>query len=61
MPKDWLEQLYKAAQACSDLLIWELIDYIPPENKILADTLKELVNNFRYDYILELTESKIVV
>ncbi|WP_413160527.1 MHYT domain-containing protein [Capilliphycus salinus ALCB114379] len=61
MPKDWVEQLYQAAQACSDLLICELIDYIPPENQILADTLKELVDNFRYDHIMELTESKIVV
>lgn len=61
MPKDWIEQLYKAAQACSDLLIWELIDRIPPENQILADTLKELVDDFRYDRIMELTESKIAV
>jgi len=61
MPNEWIEELYKAAQACSDLLILELIDHIPSENKILVDTLKELVNNFRYDYIMELAKPQMVV
>ena len=60
MPPDWVEKLYKAAQACSDLLILELIDHIPPEHNLLSETLKELVDNFRYDQIIELTESKTV-
>ncbi|ERT06779.1 sensory box protein [Lyngbya aestuarii BL J] len=60
MPLDWVKKLHKAAQACSDLLIWELIDHIPPEHNKLSETLKELVENFRYDQIMELTESKTV-
>ncbi len=60
MPPDWVQQLYQAAQACSDLLIWELIDHIPPEHHILSKTLKELVEDFRYDQIMELTEPKTV-
>ncbi len=61
MQNEWIEQLYQAAQACSDLLILELIEQIPKDKKMLAEVLKELVDDFRYDQIIELVEPLISV
>lgn len=54
MPAEWLEQLYNAAAQCSGSLVSLLVEQIPPENKVLADVINDLVDNFRFDKIMEL-------
>jgi hypothetical protein len=56
MPDEWLERLYYAASQCSDLLIFKLLEQIPPENTVLVKGLTELVENFRFDRVMELAK-----
>ncbi|WP_050779052.1 GAF domain-containing protein [Lyngbya sp. PCC 8106] len=56
MPPDWIQQLYQTASQCSDVLTYHLIEQIPPENSQLANKLRELVSNFRFDRIMELAK-----
>ncbi|MDY7022372.1 MAG: response regulator, partial [Cyanobacteriota bacterium] len=56
MPPEWIKELYQTASQCSDLLTQELIEQIPPENAQLAKKLNELVENFRFDRIMELAQ-----
>ncbi|WP_413164447.1 histidine kinase dimerization/phospho-acceptor domain-containing protein [Capilliphycus salinus ALCB114379] len=56
MPGTWIEQLYQSAAQCSDRQLQSLIEKIPPEHSTLAQLLKELVENFRFDLIMELTD-----
>ncbi|WP_342597470.1 ammonium transporter [Cyanobacterium aponinum UTEX 3222] len=56
MPSKWLDKLYQAAKELDDDLILELIRKIPPENNILADKLKHLVDNFQLAKIRKLIE-----
>lgn len=55
MPPDWLAQVRLAAAQCSDSLMFQLIEQIPPAHQSLSVALKELVNQFRFDRIAELT------
>ena len=55
MPEEWVEQLYDAAAQCSDILTLRLINQIPLQNTELLQGLKVLVENFRFDLIMELT------
>ncbi|WP_413164368.1 GAF domain-containing protein [Capilliphycus salinus ALCB114379] len=57
MPQNWIKQLHYTASQCSDVLTYELIQQIPPENAQLAHKLRELVDNFRFDRIMELSEN----
>ncbi len=50
----WIEELYQGAAQCSDRQLQVLIEKIPPEHSTLAQTLQELVEDFRFDIILEL-------
>ena len=59
MPTDWVEQLNYAACECNDDVILELIGQIPAENANLANVLKDLANNFEFQKIMELTQSKL--
>ncbi|MGL5082077.1 MAG: GAF domain-containing protein [Microcoleaceae cyanobacterium] len=56
MPQGWLEELHNAASQCSDLLTSQLIEQIPPEHTDLNAALRDLVDNFRFDRIMELTK-----
>ncbi|GAB4531789.1 MAG: hypothetical protein Tsb0014_15600 [Pleurocapsa sp.] len=56
MSPQWVTQLRQAAIAVDPDLIVELIAQIPPENAFLAQKLKDMVQNFEYDEIIELTE-----
>lgn len=56
MPGTWIEQLHQSAAQCSDRQIQPLIETIPPEYSTLAQALKRLVEEFRFDVILELTD-----
>ena len=56
MSEEWREKLCHAAAQCSDMSILELIEQIPTERDILCRQLMELVDNFRFDRILELAQ-----
>ncbi|MGB3404142.1 MAG: GAF domain-containing protein [Microcoleaceae cyanobacterium] len=55
MSREWVQQLHIAAAQCSDLLTTELIAQIPTEHHHLSHALNTLVDNFRFDQIMELT------
>jgi len=53
MSTEWIEQLYHAADQCSDRLLLQLIDQIPSEYQAMAQHLSHLVDNFRFDQVME--------
>jgi len=56
MPADWSARLHQAAiQADADLAL-SLINDIRAEHESLADALASLVNNFRFDKLMDLTQ-----
>jgi PAS domain S-box-containing protein len=57
MPKEWRSQLYLAAKGCNDEEILTLIEQIPEPHAALKPILVDLVNNFRLDIIIDLTQS----
>lgn len=57
MPADWIDDLCLAAQTIDDEKLYQLIDQIPAQNQLLIDTLKSLVEDFRFEIIFELTQS----
>jgi signal transduction histidine kinase len=56
MPERWVVALQEAAQNLDEMWIFELITEIPDNHALLAEALKNLVNDFRLDVILRLTE-----
>ncbi|MBD2039101.1 response regulator [Microcoleus sp. FACHB-672] len=60
MPAHWAEQLYHAGSQGSDFLMLQLIEQIPPQHSSLAIALTDLVENFRFDKIMELSQSPFV-
>lgn len=57
MPAEWIKKLHQAVLGANDDIILSLVEQIPDTEVALADTLTQLVNNFRLDVILELTET----
>jgi PAS domain S-box-containing protein len=57
MPAEWGGRLYHAAAQGSDLLVQQLIAEIPAEHVALAKPLNDLVENFRFDQIMSLSQS----
>ena len=57
MSPQWLAEVYNAAAQCSDDLILQLIEQIPPENSLLKICLIDLANNFLFEKIMELTSN----
>jgi CheY-like chemotaxis protein len=56
MPSVWIKQLYKAAIEGDMDLISSLITEIPPRESELAKNLKELVQQFQFEVIINLLE-----
>ncbi len=56
MPTTWVAQLHHAAAQGSDLLLYQLIEQIPKENAPLTVVLTDLVDNFRFDQVMELAQ-----
>jgi PAS domain S-box-containing protein len=56
MSKEWLEKLYSSSAQGSDTLVLQLIEEIPIEQTELIHALTHLVNNFRFDQIMNLTQ-----
>ena len=56
MPRNWIDQLYQAATQVDAQLVLDLLPQVPPDREILAKTLAEWVENFRFDRAIELTQ-----
>ncbi|MEA5471395.1 hypothetical protein [Spirulina sp. 06S082] len=54
MSENWRKRLYDASIQCSDRLISEAIAEIPEEHSHLAIVLTNLVEEFRFDLVMEL-------
>jgi two-component system sensor histidine kinase/response regulator len=57
MPSEWLTQVHYAAAQCSDDLILELLEQIPPEKSLLVNFLINLAENFQFEKIMELVNA----
>jgi PAS domain S-box-containing protein len=57
MPIDWVRELQQAAICCDDEKIFRLLENIPPSLNELTHYLTDLVGNFYFDKITELTQS----
>jgi len=56
MPAEWLRQLHRAAEGCQDEEILALMEQIPQQHEALKLALADLVDNFRFDLIIDLTQ-----
>jgi PAS domain S-box-containing protein len=56
MPAQWVIELHNAASICSDDIVLDLIAQIPQEYIPLAEALTDLVDNFQFPTIIELTQ-----
>ncbi|HLO50733.1 MAG TPA: GAF domain-containing protein [Kamptonema sp.] len=56
MPQAWIKQLYLAASQGSDFLIYQLLEQIPAEHSSLSAAIADLVEDFRFDHIMELAQ-----
>jgi hypothetical protein len=56
MPASWVTQLHQAALYADDELMNQLVEQIPLEHGSLSRALKEMLNNFRLEEIIDLTE-----
>ncbi|MEM9539478.1 MAG: response regulator [Cyanobacteria bacterium P01_E01_bin.42] len=59
MPDRWRKKLYEASVQCSDRLIHEAIAQIPEEHSNLEMALTNLVEEFRFDILMELAQQDI--
>ena len=58
MPGEWVNQLYQAARQLDGNLILQLSKQNPGENDVLAQKLADLVHDFRFDIIMDMTRPK---
>ncbi len=56
MSPEWVAQLHQAATRLNAKLVFQVLEQIPQENAPLAKALTDLVDNFRFDLIIELTQ-----
>jgi CheY-like chemotaxis protein len=56
MPPEWVVQLHQAAMCTDEKQIFSLLDQIPNGSAPLANALADLVNNFRIDKVIDLTQ-----
>jgi two-component system sensor histidine kinase/response regulator len=56
MPEQWRIQLYQASLALDDLQVLNLIEEISPTHPEMIKSLTNLIENFRFDIILDLIE-----
>ncbi|AFY47540.1 PAS domain S-box [Nostoc sp. PCC 7524] len=57
MPPEWVEQLHQAARRVNSKHILQLIEEIPSSQAGLAKTLTNLVNDFCFEEIINLTDT----
>lgn len=58
MPDEWIAKLHRAAVECDDNVIFHLLKDIPAEYTTLATALSELVYDFGFEEIIELTKQE---
>jgi len=56
MPANWIAKVYESAMMIDDEKLYQLFQEIPASKYQLADTLKDLVDNFHLETIVNLTE-----
>jgi CheY-like chemotaxis protein len=56
MPVSWIDELYQAALYADDELMNQLIEQIPVSFSCLRCALSEMLNNFRLEELISLTE-----
>ncbi|NES95709.1 MAG: PAS domain S-box protein [Desertifilum sp. SIO1I2] len=59
MSPEWIANLHHATLCARESQILQLVEQIPESERFLAQALKDLVNNFRLDLIIDLTQSPI--
>ncbi|MBD2773207.1 response regulator [Iningainema tapete] len=57
MPPEWVAQVHEAALSLDDTKLYELIAQIPTQEKLLANALKYLIDNFQLETLTTLTQS----
>ncbi|HBE19103.1 MAG TPA: hybrid sensor histidine kinase/response regulator [Cyanobacteria bacterium UBA11149] len=57
MPLTWVEELYQAANEVNEDLVWQLIEQLSDRNQNLAEALMDLLNDFRLDIIVRITQA----
>lgn len=56
MPISWLTELHQAALALDEELVIQLIENIPESQDSLAEALRDLLSNFRFDLLIEFAQ-----
>lgn len=56
MPQEWLIELQESTIKIDNELIFAVLERIPNQDKDLKQALMDMIENFRYDSILELTD-----
>lgn len=56
MPSEWLLELQESTIKVDNDLIFAVLERIPNQDRDLKQALMDLIDNFRYDAILELTD-----
>ncbi len=56
LPAEWLAAVHSAAAQADADVVLELIEQIRPQRQLLAETLTNLVHNFRFDTIMSWTQ-----
>ncbi|WP_396133511.1 ATP-binding protein [Acaryochloris sp. 'Moss Beach'] len=59
MPPDWIIKINQRANQGNDLLLLQLIEQISSEHEAMAIRLTNLVENYQFDKIIQLTEALI--
>jgi signal transduction histidine kinase len=57
IPLSWVQQLNQAANEVNEELVCQLIEEMPESSVILANALKDLLEDFRLDRIIRITQS----
>ncbi|MCZ6635915.1 MAG: ATP-binding protein [bacterium] len=57
LPSDWMAELNQAAARADADLIALLLEQIEPDHGVLAGALKDLVYDFRFDRLMDLTDA----
>ncbi|MCT7950368.1 GAF domain-containing protein [Ancylothrix sp. C2] len=59
MPREWVAQMWKAANECCDDKVFQLIKEMPVELASLAGVIKEAADNFLFEDIIELCSNQL--
>lgn len=57
MSDDWIAQLYQNSRSCEDKALMQLIQQIPPESADLARCLKNWVQDYQFQQMIDLVKS----